>query len=291
MKVPASVTRSTRYILSISSINLFSALYFWTFFTISKVPPFVNDNPFANDPYDAIGSFAFQISVISGILSLARAVDVHLHAERDWKEKYILHGCWVSQGAIAVTVLVDILAWVLNPVWKSSISGIQLLVGLVSLAMLTIIMTITLLLMQSSRNYKGMQVVVEPADRPAELADALWDVYNLFLFPILRLAIRSPAFGRLITYLGKFPRKLLDSLEKYAGCANPRFHPWRFSALIGILSGIGLVLFGLIAEGVPPSLNIFVLLVFIFVGGETTAILLVMLFLGRYLHLRPPIKK
>ena len=50
------------------------ALLFYGFFDASKhVRSFAQNNPFAADPYDAIGSFAVQVALFLGLLSMLRA--------------------------------------------------------------------------------------------------------------------------------------------------------------------------------------------------------------------------
>ena len=47
---------------------------FGVFFQVSKARPFGDINPFAQDPYDAIGSFGVQAALVVGVLSFARVV-------------------------------------------------------------------------------------------------------------------------------------------------------------------------------------------------------------------------
>ncbi|MEZ4864751.1 MAG: hypothetical protein R3C14_25795 [Caldilineaceae bacterium] len=60
---------------NITSIIVFIfAVVFAAFFDITKQNLYLSPvNPFADDPYDAIGSFAFQAAVFFGLLSLFRA--------------------------------------------------------------------------------------------------------------------------------------------------------------------------------------------------------------------------
>jgi hypothetical protein len=49
-------------------------LVFWAFFQVSKqVPFFADGNPFAEDPYDAVGSFAIQVAAVLAVLSVLRS--------------------------------------------------------------------------------------------------------------------------------------------------------------------------------------------------------------------------
>ena len=61
--------------LKINSVIVFVlAAVFAVYFDITKHNLYISPvNPFADDPYDAIGSFAFQAAVFFGFLSLFRS--------------------------------------------------------------------------------------------------------------------------------------------------------------------------------------------------------------------------
>ncbi|MBI3667692.1 MAG: hypothetical protein HY236_15930 [Acidobacteria bacterium] len=71
---------------------------------------------------------------------------------------------------------------------------------------------------------------------------------------------------------------------------NPRNHPWRFACTLGLLAGVGLDLAQL-QEGLPPNLEIGLLVAGIFISVEFAATLLGFAALGSYLGLRPSVKK
>jgi len=56
-----------------SALVLISAILFCLFFQLNKSDPLRGANPCAQDPYDAIGSFAVQAALLVGFLSYARA--------------------------------------------------------------------------------------------------------------------------------------------------------------------------------------------------------------------------
>jgi hypothetical protein len=57
---PQSIKRIHR----VSALVLLIAVWFYLFFQINKQSPFVEANPFADDPYDAVGSIAIQVALI-----------------------------------------------------------------------------------------------------------------------------------------------------------------------------------------------------------------------------------
>ena len=58
----------------VTALISFAAIVFYLFFQINKGGPFRDINPFAEDPYDAIGSFAIQGALLIGFLTYARAL-------------------------------------------------------------------------------------------------------------------------------------------------------------------------------------------------------------------------
>jgi len=55
-------------------LTLALAVVFYGFFQVCKQLPALGQiNPFANNPYDAVGSFATQFAAFSALLSLLRA--------------------------------------------------------------------------------------------------------------------------------------------------------------------------------------------------------------------------
>ena len=61
---------SARRIHAVAALIFGAAVVFYLFFQVNKGGPFRDINPFGNDPYDAVGSFAFQIALLVGFLGL-----------------------------------------------------------------------------------------------------------------------------------------------------------------------------------------------------------------------------
>jgi nicotinamide riboside transporter PnuC len=71
---------------------------------------------------------------------------------------------------------------------------------------------------------------------------------------------------------------------------NPRLHPWRFTAAIGLLVGVLLVI-AKMQEGLPPNIAIGLLVAGIFISVELGSTLMGFAIFGGYLGLRPPLLK
>ena len=85
-----------------SALVLASAILFFLFFQANKSGPLRGTNPFAEDPYDAIGSFAVQAALLVGILSYARALRVRSDASQSAKARLVLLAELVVMILIAI---------------------------------------------------------------------------------------------------------------------------------------------------------------------------------------------
>src|SRR5437868_1024508 len=100
-----------KYIRRATWVVLVTALAFWAFFQLGKTPVISEVNPFGDDPVDAIGSIAFQVAIVCGILGLARfARYMRNPAVRINRAHLILHGSVVALGAIGITLIADAIA-------------------------------------------------------------------------------------------------------------------------------------------------------------------------------------
>lgn len=87
-------------------------------------------NPFAEDPYDAVGSFGVQLGVACSIMAVMRAFRTDLKTESLYNRyTYTLRAIAVSQLAIIVTMLADLVALVrYSSLWDGSGEGYILIV-------------------------------------------------------------------------------------------------------------------------------------------------------------------
>jgi hypothetical protein len=254
-----------------------AALVFWIFFQINKGGPFREINPFGMDPYDAIGSIAFQGALLVGILTYARMLrSLGDPSQQASKSRLILRGNGFVLAAIGIALAADAIAVILHPVQPSGWGGV-LLAELSAMILLAAICALRLIIF-----WRGKKTAPPPGNlTPADAFDDLWTF------------VRAPAqkAGNLLPkrFADWVDRFQIDMLFTRAHWVHPRLHPWWFAAALGLLAGIALVVAQL-QEGFPPSLAIGLLLAGIFISGEFLATLVGFAVFGGFLGLRPPLK-
>jgi hypothetical protein len=262
----------------VTALVFLAAILFYLFFQINKGGPLGEINPFAVDPYDAVGSFAFQVASLVGLLTYARALRLRVDPALAPRSQLILRGNLLVLFAILATLLAD--AWavfqtraVFNVLWTSIWGRVLLgeLAGMFALELVCVVATVAV--------FAPLRLDDPPRDlTPADAIDDLW--------ALVRLAMQRVS--------GWLPRALVewatgfssDRLFARLGWVDPRQHPWRFAAALGLLAGLALFA-AQFQEGLPPSLPIGLLLAGIFIGGEWMATLLGFALLGGFLGLRP----
>jgi len=65
--------RAARRVHRATAFISVTGILFFLFFQLAKREPFRSANPFGQDPYDLVGSFAVQIALLIGVLTCARA--------------------------------------------------------------------------------------------------------------------------------------------------------------------------------------------------------------------------
>jgi len=95
-------------------IVLFLAVAFTVFFFVSKHnQALVHINPFADDPFDAVGSFGVQLTLFTALLSMIRVYIPHVNNEMSASQKLlVIRGCTVSVQSVAVTLAVYVVAMI-----------------------------------------------------------------------------------------------------------------------------------------------------------------------------------
>ncbi|HZO71689.1 MAG TPA: hypothetical protein VFB60_05760 [Ktedonobacteraceae bacterium] len=106
--------------------TLVLAVLFYAFFQISKHNTALSQvNPFADDPYDAVGSFGVQFALFAGLLSLVRAFRPYqsIDALKN-QELLLLRGEYLLCLSVMITLAADIVALVRHPSsWIGSPAG------------------------------------------------------------------------------------------------------------------------------------------------------------------------
>jgi hypothetical protein len=108
---------------------LATALVFCFFFQATKhLSAWARVNPFAEDPYDAIGSFAVQFAVFVALLSIIRVVRVGSFPLDDRAQRLIARGDLLCVAAVMLTLLGDCVALARHTaMWRHSAAGRDLL--------------------------------------------------------------------------------------------------------------------------------------------------------------------
>ena len=140
--------------LKVQAIIVFVlAVLFGLFFQICKHnPALATVNAFADDPSDAVGSFAVQLTMFIALLSLVRAFRPYQpNKEIDGQKLLLLRGEYIAVWSIAVTLVSDIVAMIRHSsLWLGLPAG-QILAMLVGGMTLLTLLT-GWLLSRSARN-------------------------------------------------------------------------------------------------------------------------------------------
>ncbi len=109
------------------------AVLFYLFWQISKHQPALSQvNAFAEDPYDAVGSFGTQLAVFTALLSVVRAFRPYQpNKVLDAQKVYLVRAEYITCLSVAVTLGADTVAMLRYPsVWMGFPAG-QILAALV----------------------------------------------------------------------------------------------------------------------------------------------------------------
>jgi len=270
-------SRTIQHIYRVTALILFTAIVFYLFFQVNKRSPFVEANPFANDPFDAVGSMAIQVALLVGLLSYARALRWHDDPSQATKARLILRGNMLVLAAIFITLCSDTVAEFWRH-WPPAFWVIVLRLELGGMFLLTLACGLALWVV-------FRRTPTDPAPGNLTPADAIDDLWSLARIPLVRAGvIFPPAWSEWVIHFNS------DRLFARLPWIDPRQHPWRFAGTAGLLVGVLLALAGL-QEGLPPSLGIGLLLAGIFISVEFAATLVGFAIFGGYLGLRPAFKK
>jgi hypothetical protein len=257
----------------ITALILLSSALFYLFFQINKAPVFIKANPFANDPYDAVGSIAVQAALLIGMLSYARVLRWRDDPTQKIKARLILHGNLLVLASMIITLCFDIIAEITVPMPNSYwVNFLRIELGF--MVILTIDCGVALWVV-----FRHIPTASPPPNLTP--ADAIDDLWSLVRVPVLKAGKYLPS--ELVMWVNRFNS---DKLFARTLWINPRTHPWRYTGALGLLVGI-LLLLGQFQEGLPPSLSVGLLTVGIFISIELVAILVGFAIFGGYLGLRP----
>ena len=120
--------------------SVFVASMFYGFFEASKhVPSIAQVNPFADDPYDGIGSIAVELALFLGILSLLRAFRPYQSGAPSCEQQRLMaKGRMLGAMAICLTMLGDLVAMIRHAtVWERATEGWWLAAAVAGLLLLS----------------------------------------------------------------------------------------------------------------------------------------------------------
>lgn len=260
----------------VTALMTFCAIVFYVFFQINKGEPFRDINPFGEDPYDAIGSFAIQIALLIGILTYARALRLRDDSTQADKARFIRRGNYLVLAAILVTLGADAIAEIVHP-FPPSYWGNVLLGELALMFVLAFVCVIALVVVFAAKQTPAPARNLTPAD-------AIDDLWTLVRVPATKLNSLLPR-----VFIEWLRRANSDWLFARVQWLNPRAHPWRFACALGLFVGVALTL-AQWQEGLPPSL-IGLIVAGIFISAEFVATIVGFALLGGYLGLRPAFRK
>ncbi len=122
-----------------SLVILLLSLLFIAFFFISKQNPiFKNVNPFADDPYDAVGSFTIQLSFLTAFICLLRAFRPYIKTTLENNQKILLlRGLIISILSVLITLITDVIAMIRYSNWIHFPDGQLLAVIVIGMTLFT----------------------------------------------------------------------------------------------------------------------------------------------------------
>lgn len=268
--------RTSLRIYRVTTATTLTAIVFWKFYDTTKHGHLRDINPFAQDPYDVVGSFAFQVALLVGALTYARALRLTESPSAAPRARLIVRGNAIVLGSIAATLLSDVIALILHPIPHSYWAYVVLLsLGLMCLLAFTCLVSLIVVL-------REIRMAPPPHLTPADGLDDLWTPVRVATTKARRILPRG-----FVDWVADFNS---DKLFAHFPWGHPRQHPWRFACLLSVLAGVAIYLSKL-REGPAPSLRIALLVAAIFVTAETVAAILGFAILGAHLGLRPPIRQ
>ncbi len=233
-----------RRIQRLSGWVLLAALLFSLFFQVNKSGQFGAISPFAVDPYDAVGSFGFQLALFIGLLTYARTWRMQLDPEQAVKCRLVLRGLALTLITILVTLVADTIAVFQSQEVMRNLLGISegriLLIELIGLFILTLACGIVVLIV-----FAPLRLPEPPGNlTPADGIDDFWALARML---VNRAGDRLP-----LPFVERVNNFNSERLFGHLPWIDPRRHPWRFAAALGLLAGVALLLVQL-TEGLPPS--------------------------------------
>lgn len=261
------------------------AILLYVFFMHAKHDPALSTvNAFADDPYDAVGSFGIQAAAFLSILCLVRAFrSLRPHARSVEQQRFLVRAQTAAILSVAITLAADALAMLRHPsLWMDVPAGYKLIELLGGMAVLTIAI--------GSWIRRDAALADWPASRSVwirTLVVSLFVVLVLLLYPEnLRRGLIGVLFtafsGSVILFLSVWvwttalvPDQLglPESERTAAGSLSRKKYAWAVVILAGILIGLFFVA-GESSEGTGIPHSRLALVVSAYVGLETAGVVI-----------------
>jgi hypothetical protein len=262
-----------------------TAILFWILFQASKIRSIMAIVPFAEDPYDAVASFAFEAALAAAILSLARLSAIKDQISLQRRAAFILNGILLIEACILATLVTYAIsiavAWPLayQPGMEYWVTGMVIL---------------TLAFLVTGGYYLAARkemVSIQLLSVSNPLGLVIRDCWGLACVIADWFTRLLPFLKKLWLALDRWIRRLASAFQSRFPALDPDLHPWGFVLIIGaaliVLNTIGIRIVEWVVEGPPPNIGILMLLFGIFFFADYISSLLVFLFLGGWLGLRP----
>lgn len=268
-------------------LTLVVSIFFCVFFENSKhASIFSSVNPFAEDPYDAIGSFGIQTAAVLAVLSLLRAFWPYATGTISEKQKALLvRTQMMAVLAVGITLAGDAIAVARHTsLWLQSRGGHILFELFLGMTLLTAVAGVFV--------YHALADITLPKTANRSRKAAIVSIAAILILAVYPESLRSTLAGELFTVLvGDFllfvPLTFLGlALVPDQGgidfhdpvrfaWAKLREHQWMFILLAGMLTGLCLALAELHeSNGWPRVTGHIVFVLAVFAGLETAGLLL-----------------
>ncbi len=158
-------------------LTVFLAIIFILFFDFTKHNPTLSAiNPFADDPYDAIGTFGIQSALFLGVFSVVRTIRLACNRQSsDTQKFFLLRAQMATVLAVFVTCMANTVAMIRHlSIWFGSVAGYELVALLGGLILSTL--------------FVGF-LIYRSQERSTQVPDNVWkNVYiTSFIFLIVLL--------------------------------------------------------------------------------------------------------
>jgi len=303
-------THLSRVLKTNASIVCVLALAFFAFFDVTKHDPSLSAvNPFADDPYDAIGSFGVQAGIFLGLLSLFRAFRPFqtgapfeeqrlflLRAPFEEQRLFLLRAELAAVLAVVITLVGDGVALARHPsLWLGSAAGgrlCALLGGLFLCAVAT-----GVLVYRSARNARGpararpwrraavvsLAAVVALALYPESIRQSTAGL--LFTVVVGAALLFAPLWAVLAALLPDGAAASMHEQRMASGWLARHTFQWVLVVCVGLFLGALLFVAEATKEGVAQDVTKRAFVLLVYVGLETIGVIIGFSFLRTSLGL------